>query len=221
MGCVRAWTLWAWPQAAWGPWPLGPVSRPWREPLRWQAALRYVSAWRAMTVSRSCSSPFVLAFRFAREARFYQRTRSQSSAASKRAREGKMRDGITRFAHHEERLRLTAIALHLPGKRFTIGVGGVIAQMRDQLDVDLLAIEITLKIEEIDFEHRLTSSEGRARSDISRALIAASLVLDSHRVDSVGNFLAGRKRQIHGGKAETFASPSAALDFAAHAPPVA
>ena len=64
--------------------------------------------------------------------------------------------------------------------------------MRHEFDLDLFAIEIAVKIEEMDLDHRLSGAVGRARPDIARALIALALMLDADRIDAVGNVLARR-----------------------------
>src|SRR4029079_17358805 len=98
--------------------------------------------------------------------------RSQSSAAGKSARERIMRDWVGHFAHHEKRLNLSDVLAHLHGELFTAGEGRVRAEMRHELDFDLLAVEIAVEIEEIDLDHRLSRAEGRARTDIACALVA-------------------------------------------------
>ena len=116
---------------------------------------------------------------------------------------------------------LSDVLAHLRGELFAVGEGRVGAEMRHELDLDLLAIEIAVEIEEIDLDHRLSCAEGRARPDIACALIAFALVLDADGVDAVGNVLTRGERQIGGGETEALAAARAALDCATHAPPIA
>ena len=116
-----------------------------------------------------------------RPAAFKQRRLSQSSAAGESAPERIARHRVAAGEHGEQAADLRTVVVHLRCERLSVGEGGVVAELFDELDLDLLAVEVAFEIQEIGLEHRLVAAEGWTRADIAGGGIAAALCAVSPR----------------------------------------
>ena len=99
--------------------------------------------------------------------------------------------------------------------RILVGKGAIAAKQRDELELDILAIQVAVEVEQIGLEHRRAVAEGRARPDIASGGVAAPLDVDAHGIDALRHVLAFGERKVQRRKAESLAAAVARLDRAA------
>src|SRR5262245_10036276 len=77
----------------------------------------------------------------------------------------------------QHRARAFSILAHLGGERIRRGEGCIGTQEIDELDIDVLAVEVAGKVEQIGFENGLARTEGWTDADIARGVMAPRSVI--------------------------------------------
>src|SRR4029453_1784822 len=82
------------------------------------------------------------------------------------------------------RARTVGVFAHLGGERVRRGERCIGAQKFDELDVDLLTVEVAVKVEQVGFENGLPRAESGTDADIACGVMAAWAVIDAHGGDA-------------------------------------
>ena len=91
----------------------------------------------------------------------------------------------------EARARVFAVLLHLRDKRLLIFESAIGSQELDELDLHLLVVKVSGKIQEKCLQDRLAFAESGARPHIAGRIVPPAVCMNAHGVDAVTHILPG------------------------------
>ena len=93
-----------------------------------------------------------------------------------------------------------AVGLHLRLEAVDAVEAAVAADVGDEVDGDLAAVEVLIEVEQKHLQHRCPVVEGRPRAEIGCRRMGLAIDQHAHRVNAVGERRSGRSAMFAVGK---------------------